>query len=389
MEKQTLYNVVWVDDNIDTLTADIHNKRLLSKKDINIIPAHTSVEFRDIMNMCYDRIDAVITDANFGKYSTDVDERDLSGFEDIKSCIEFFNTKREIPFYLCTGRPNLLEGNYMEYFRKNNRYFQRGDFPALLDKLVSEVQHINSPSYRIRKKYAKELKAASLIDGNEETLFHALMYEYSDDWKNTEDYFNPQRKIVERIFVKCKDLGIIPKGVSQLNNFSSFLRNEYQYFKVKEDCEIMPKPLVHSLEYFLNITQDGSHGDGDLKLGVDRFVRQKQNINLFRTVLYITMDLCLWYAEVENNDFRSNIQKWEIVKENFVHNGQIQLVEGKKVCGSYQIHFDCDLPVGSFILVKKTKNHDNNKIPFEYTNESGEVISVIHYVYTTDIVELF
>ena len=31
--------------------------------------------------------------------------------------------------------------------------------------------------------YAKELEAASLIEGNEETLFQALMYEYSDNWK--------------------------------------------------------------------------------------------------------------------------------------------------------------------------------------------------------------
>lgn len=389
METTTFYNVIWVDDEIDSLSRVIETKRELKRLGIKILIAHNSLEFRNLMDTCYDRIDAVITDANMGKYETSVNQRDLSGFEDIKSCIEKYNIKRDIPFYLYTGRPELLEGNYMEYFIENNRFFRKGELFNLLKQLVSEVQHINSSSYRIRKKYAKELKVASLIDGNEEALFHALMYEYSDDWKNTEDYFNPQRKIVERIFVKCKDLGIIPKGVSQLNNFSSFLRNEYQYFKVKEDCEIMPKPLVHSLEYFLNITQDGSHGDGDLKLGVDRFVRQKQNINLFRTVLYITMDLCLWYAEVENIDFRSNIQKWEIVKENFVHNGQIQLVEGKKVCGSYQIHFDCDLPVGSFILVKKTKNHDNNKIPFEYTNESGEVISVIHYVYTTDIVELF
>lgn len=389
METTTYYNVIWVDDEIDTLSSVIETKRKLKQLGIKILIAHNSSEFRYLMNQCYDRIDAVITDANMGKFKPIESERDLSGFEDIKNCIEKYNDRRDIPFYLYTGRPELLEGNYMEYFTVNNRFFRKGELFSLLEQLVSEVQHINSPSYRIRKKYAKELEAAALIEGNEETLFQALMYEYSDDWRNTEDYFNPQRKIVERIFDKCKDLGIIPKGVSQLNNFSSFLRNEYPYFKPKEDCEIMPKPLVHSLEYFLNITQDGSHGAGALKLEVDSFVRQKQNINLFRTVLYITMDLCLWYAEVKDNEFKSNVQKWDIVEENFIANGQIQLVEGKKVCGNYQIHFDCDLPIGSFILIKKTKNNNNNKAPFEYTNDKGEIINVIHYIYSSDIVELF
>ena len=390
METQiSVYNVVWVDDEIDTLLAPMETKRILKRNSIEIIKARTSLEFRDIMEKRYDSIDAVITDANFSKFLTsNVDERDLSGFEDIKSCIEKYNVKRDIPFYLYSGRGEYLAERYefagMEYFQENGRNFSKGELPQLLENLRTDVEHINSASFRIRKKYAKELVAASLIPENEEALFTALLYEYSEDWKNTEDYFNPQRKIVERIFVESKKRGIIPSGLTQLNAFSSFLNNRHQLFCVSGGNVIMEKPLAHSLEFFLNITQDGSHGDGDLKLSVDKYVREKRNINLFRTILYITMDLCLWYAEVVNNTFDENIAKWN-VKDNcqFEFIGEVRNENGKIVCGNYSLKGD-DLVVGKRIGIKSSIE---NRFPFTYYCD-GKEITVDKFAIRKNIVDL-
>ena len=96
-----VYNVIWVDDEIDTLISDMGTKRCLMSNGIKIIPAHSAIELREIMEISYDRIDAVITDANMPKYGDKPkNERDLSGFEDVKSCVERYNQKRDIPFYL-------------------------------------------------------------------------------------------------------------------------------------------------------------------------------------------------------------------------------------------------------------------------------------------------
>lgn len=377
METQiSVYNVVWVDDEIDTLLAPMETKRILKRNSIEIIKARTSLEFRDIMEKRYDSIDAVITDANFSKFLTsNVDERDLSGFEDIKSCIEKYNVKRDIPFYLYSGRGEYLAERYefagMEYFQENGRNFSKGELPQLLERLRADVEHINSASFRVRKKYAKELAAASLIPENEEALFTALLYEYSEDWKNTEDYFNPQRKIVERIFVESKKRGIIPSGLTQLNEFSSFLNNRHPLFRISGDNVIMEKPLAHSLEFFLNITQDGSHGDGDLKLSVDKYVREKRNINLFLTILYITMDLCLWYAEVASKPREDNLLKWEIKEDcKFEYKGEIRFENGQFVCGNYLLQ-GRDYEVGRTIGIKSSLD---NKYPFTYKVGDSEII---------------
>ena len=80
MEDLNIYNVIWVDDEIDELLSPVEIKRLLRNQGIHIEPAHNSTEYREIMEHNYDRIDAVITDANMARSSDNPrNERDLSG----------------------------------------------------------------------------------------------------------------------------------------------------------------------------------------------------------------------------------------------------------------------------------------------------------------------
>lgn len=394
METQKLvYNVIWVDDEIDSLISDMATKRCLKLNGIEVIPAHNALELREKMDVCYDRIDAVITDANMSKREdTPKNDRDLSGFEDVKSCIEKYNLKRDIPFYLYSGRGEFLSERYgnegLEYFEANNRIFSKGELDNLLKQLREEVEHINSLSYRIRKKYYKELEAASIIKGNEDFIFEALMYDYSEDWSNTYDYFNPARKVIERIFDSCKRIGIIPQ-LAELNSFSNFLQNKDSIFEIKEDCVIMPKPLVHSLEYFLNITQDGSHGAGDLKLEVDTYVRNSKNINLFRAILYIAMDICLWYKDVCGQSKDYNFAKWQLKEDcKFEYTGIVKNIDGKLVCGECLLHNkDVEYAEGDEVGIRlyKGKALNENKYLFSYNDGETEV-SVSKFAYANNVV---
>lgn len=325
--ERSLCNVIWVDDQIEDICPEIGLgglKRQLRMYNIEVIgKAHTFIEFKGLMDICRDRVDAVITDANFNDVSRAVAKNDdFKGLIKMIGVIESCNEKRDIPFYLYSGKEEYFnfQNGELDYFNINGRRFKKGDFEKMFKKIREDVEHINSPSYRIRKKYAKELEAAKLIDGNEECLMNALLYDYSEDWKNAEDYFTPIRKITEAIFDECKRCCIIPP-INELNAISRFLNSgQYESYRVIGDGEIMPKPLARSFWYFLDITQDGSHKKGDLKLRVDKYVRETKNINLFRTVLYIAMDLCLWYKkvrdEVESPDFAP---KWERVKNEDVN----------------------------------------------------------------------
>lgn len=392
METQpTVYNVLWVDDQIDSLTSDMSAKRLLREFKVRIIKAHHAAEYRNLMDIYYPIIDAVITDVNFNKdQSIAKGDRDTSGFENVRSSIEKYNEQRVIPYYLLSAKGQMIEEKYddesLEYFIQGGRKFASTQLRELLEKLTSEVDHIQSPSFRIRNQYALEIEAAGIIPEVQDTLIYGLLYEYSDSWTNTQDYFTPARKIVERIFTECKNKRVLP--TANLNDVKHLLKNDKnrKFFMIKSGCEIMPKALIHSLEFFLDITQDGSHSYDDLELGVDSYVRKVRNINLYRSILSIAMDMCLWYKEVYNN-IDSYLDHWEIDKRTIEDYGIVSEMKTERGdillrCNNYQLHNDCKCVPGQSIGIKKSSE---NKRKRQILASEG-IVMIDRYVYPGDIV---
>ena len=306
---QTVFNIIWLDDQIDIFYKD--SKKILRDEGIKVLDqgAHDVEEFEKQIQKYRYVVDAVVTDANINLKV----KEDFSGLVRVSYLIE--NNKRPVPFFVYTGHGSLMRDNvykdiidkYVDVFEK-----QKGIEP-LINAIKETVLKVNSKEFRIHNKYKKELEAASLISGNEDVLMKALLYEDAGDWSNTEIYFNSMRSVADSIFSACKREKIIP-DVGDLNQISRFLRNndknDNETYVILQ--EIMPKPLARGLWYFLNITQDASHNKDELELKVVKYVQETQNINLFRSVLYIAMDLCLWYAkckeELNAPDYK---RKWE------------------------------------------------------------------------------
>lgn len=398
MEMQkNVYNIIWIDDDIDSFLGEKVLETLEGKGFHFLGIAHTYGEFVSLMEMFSDRVDAVITDANFNVTSlSPKSEKDLSGLEKVRESIAFYNSKRDIPFYLCTGRGPVLAEKYedgqLDYFYDNHRYFTKSQLSKMFEQIKMDVEHINSPSFRIRNKYAKELKAASLIESNEGCLMNALLYESSKDWKNTEDYFNPLRKIVERILEECKKKQIVPKNLG-LSGWKRFLENKDNIFCLKDpEEEIMPKPLVHSLDFLIPIIQDGSHGEGDLNLEVDSFVKSTKDINLFRSALFITLDLCLWFEKYSASMSKQK-QKWNIRKDAFICIGKVSLRECSDgnyrfVCKNYLLGDSKNNEFSEGDTIGIIREIGKNNHPFEYYCEDGGKIKVDKYTITKNIVKL-
>lgn len=293
------YNVIWVDDEVDMICEE--SKRLLHKYKIGVIgQAHTAQEFHEIIKHKIDRVDAIITDANFGNKEIDLidNKNTLRGLRDIERNIERIREIREIPFFLYTGRFDLLDDkddDEFRYFKETNRIFKKENGPnELFNQICLDVEHINSLEFLIRNRYSNELEAAKCIKDNEEDLFEALKYDFSKeiDSQKTATYFNVLRKIVERIFWRSINHKIIAP-IRSLNAWSKFLQNKDENYEIIDSIEIMPKALVNSLKYLLDITQDGSHSTSSCF--VDKYIRDNGGINIFRSALHITMELCLWY----------------------------------------------------------------------------------------------
>ena len=117
----------------------------------------------------------------------------------------------------------------------------------------------------------------------------------------------------------------------------------------------MPKPLAESLFYFLKITQDGSHDDFDMSLGVDKYVRETQNINLYRTILYIAMDLLLWYKGISEYNWEDEEQVWEGI---YIFTGEVSQLPGKYTLytGKYELQSkDTELKAGDIVGIIKSE----------------------------------
>lgn len=369
-----VYNVIWADDEVDMYYRDVIVQKTLEKVGVHIIDvAHTSTELREKLSEYEDIVDAVITDGNYDKRKTsDIEEsRTTSGLVDTISLIKEFNRKRIIPFYLYTGKGKMLQERFtdgeLEYFEKRDRIFEKGTFKELLKRICIDVEAINSPSFRIRNKYAAEFKAASLIDEATENLERGLLYLYEENaWKNTQDYFNPARKIVERIKGSCCKMNLLPPHLS-LNVMSKLFSgiSECGYW-LKEP--LMEKPLAESLHFFLKITQDGSHDDDDMSLNVDQYVRETKNINLYRTVLYIAMDLLLWHKRMHEKYSDNHERLWD---SNFIYEGRVCKHSSRNMfyTGEYQLDKDVSINVGDWIGILKG---DVNKHPI------GEIKSFVY-----------
>lgn len=347
--EQTVFNIIWLDDEIDTLY-NRHKKELLDDG-IKVLDkgAHNVEEFEQQIQKHRNFVDAVVTDANLNLKVKD----DFDGLIDVSYLIKKYNKERSIPFIVFTGRDNIFEKVHNKTIGQFDAIISKQDdrgIEALISMIKNIVLKVNSKEFRIHNKYRNEIEAASLIPGNKESLINALLYEYSEDWENTKDYFNPMRKIADSIFSACKREGIIP-DVGDLNKISTFLdKNNHETYSITE--EIMPKPLARALWYFLDITQDASHDKDGLRLKVSEYVRENQNINLFRSVLYIAMDLCLWYQkckeEMNSSDYhrkwerRDNINSSENTKEerhlqHYEYEGVVKkdAATGRYYCGNF------------------------------------------------------
>lgn len=359
-----VYNVIWADDDIDSFRMDDVTIRIMKSEKVRLLDfAHTSTELREKLNEWDDMVDAVITDGNFDRKRTVDILKSTSGLSDVLSFINEYNRKRFIPFFLYTGKKALLKEKFtdgeLEYFENRERIFEKGNFKAMLLRIKEDVDHINSPEFRIHNKYAREFEAAKLIEEASENLQRGLLYLYEDNsWKNVQDYFNPARKIVERIMKKCKEKNLLPQEIS-LNNASRMFSGLDCGYSFKK--EIMPKPLAESLFYFLKITQDGSHDDFDMSLGVDKYVRETQNINLYRTILYIAMDLLLWYKGISDYNWGDEEQVWE---GNYIFTGEVSQLPGKNTLytGKYELQSkDTELKAGDIVGIIKSETSRYSK----------------------------
>jgi hypothetical protein len=314
-----VYNVIWADDECDTLKKDAAIRKLFDDKRIEVLKyVATSEALKDAIECYKDKIDAVIVDGNFSKGEVEyVESDDISGLIHTISFIELFNVKRDIPFFLYTARKILLQeickNGEIDYFIKTERLIQKGNIDKLADKIIKDVDHIHSVEFMVKKRYQSLINIAKNVDKQCAENFHQFLLDEARDknFDKSVDMFNQLRGIMEQIMERCREYNIVPEDVRTLNNFKTFFnytsrkdkdKDKRVYFWLgyggyKPTDVAMPKAIGYSINSLIDIIQDGSHKIQNLNLGVSEYVQESQSPFLFRSCLYQVMDIIRWYND--------------------------------------------------------------------------------------------
>ena len=369
---KNVYNIVWADDEIDDLL-DKDTIEELETKGFKIVgQAHDGEELEIILSKP-EMVDAVIVDANFNESDVEIgSERDTSGLDYARG-LYLHTLKKSIPFFLFTNRSDELlreiyrnNPKFLEDFPRHKRWFNKsgqGEYDELFEAIRAQVDEIKSPSFVIRNKYREEFEAAKLMPRAENLLLKGMLSEVTNDLSNEAivECFTPVRMICENIIDQCQAREYIPY-ISSLNSICDFLRlKEVEGFKLT--TPIMHKTLVSSLDYFLSITQDGSHDKSSLPLEVIDYVRRRNNNNLYRAMLYIVMDLLLWYKDlIDKNPEPKGLWTgaYEAIGKVCAKMNGERLVY--TVNGEYQIEDNGEIKDGSEVFIIKSVP---SRYPFE------------------------
>jgi hypothetical protein len=382
--KKRLYNVIWADDKTSVYNTQGEDNELvdiLNLKGIRIIDtARNAEELAEKLEKRLSWVDAVITDANYlslgdvPKY-----ESQLSGFYDTAKLFKSLGKSgNKIPFLVWSGRSigfieeRCIEDGYqklefLEYIKENDLYFNKTDseLDYLFDKLIMEVDRINTPEHQIRVRYYDAFEAASLIDGAEDELLKCLLLDFNHEALPdvVKDRFNAIRRVFEKMYTECKKSGLLPR--MPLNSIPKLLSKEAYPFELIEGEHPMHRALIEAFSYFLSVVQDGSHEDGDLNLGVLDYTQMSHSQNLLQSAVNIMMDLLIWYRwaskEYEGRKF------W---KGNYKADGYVEQIIKPKfpgghyffISGMYTFEQNDTNPaeVGDFIGVKNWEEDRKN-----------------------------
>jgi len=316
-----MYKVLWIDDQYkDTemiqFAIEADNEGL-------ILEGYPSFEEGfEVLERKLEHFDVILLDGLFfEKKGQEAGTEDESGIGMAIAKINELKNRKVFPWFVLSGKDkftkgenSLLKANRAKCFDKTN--------PSDVVKLFEEMKLAASqqPEAQLKFKYADLLETCSdqLIGTEHFARLFALIthIENIEKLANTEDMLNPIRKIIERMFTQMADRGVIPEPIISnkgwINGSSLFLANKHSNYE--HLSEITPPLVSENIHRLLNIIQDASHGEGELRLKVDQYLKTAQSDFLYRSCVFLLFDLLLWFKEfMENNpDKDANKARWKI-----------------------------------------------------------------------------
>lgn len=270
---QKHYNILWIDDQWEEQQAFI---RYCSNHEIYITPFALEKDGMQAFESMIDYWDGVILDAKGLTES----EKEVASLSSLRAAVDRLNrlsSKRDVPYYILTGQPDLISSeNFQQLF--GNFYIKDNDeseanlikdIKLRADELIETRvrQEFQSPCVFIKEnspeKYHELIEALKAFKGYPSTCIL--------ESKNPNDY----RQYLEVLCEKCYQKGILPKSIAKGASL-----NECMRFLWDSSISYVPAGIKSLLRFADDYTQKGSHYYLQYKLEYIHIVGISAIINL-------------------------------------------------------------------------------------------------------------
>lgn len=315
-----MYKVLWIDDQYKD--SEMIQFAIEADNEGLVLEGFPSFEEGfEALERNMEHFDIILLDGLFfEKKEQEAGTEDEAGIGMAIAKINELKNRKVFPWFVLSGKDkftkgenSLLKANKAKCFDKTN--------PSEVVKLFQEMKLAASqqPDAQLKFKYADLLESCSsqLLGIEHFSRLYALVkhIENIEKLDDTEDMLNPIRKIIERMFTRMAEKGIIPEAIISnkgwINGSSLFLANKHSDY---EHLAEITHPLISENIYrLLNVIQDASHGDGELKLRVDQYIKSMQSDYLYRSCVFLLFDLLLWFKDFmeKNPDKETNKTRWK------------------------------------------------------------------------------
>ena len=313
------YTVLWIDD--------IFNKdfdRLAYQNGIKLVHFKTSLEGMSSLELGLktNTYDAVILDGLAYDKSED-EEHSIDGLINSLNIIDKLKQSKWFPVYIFTGELNKLEykGDVKWIKKYNVPIVTKGvDNKGFIDDLIAAIEEQEITNLKNKYTNAFSVCDDSYIGSKEFARVHQLIkdIENPDNISNQQDALLPMRKVLEAIFKKLNNIGLIPdeiqNGQGAINGASYFLAGTNRDYNYKE--ELIHPVIAESIRHLLSLTQDASHNEGT-KLGADTYLSNTTNTYLYQSLCFSLLEVLNYIKSfIDNNSNNTvNQSKWEAIEK--------------------------------------------------------------------------
>ena len=385
MEQKEDYNVIWIDDEWDTIGKafiQICEKR----HKIHIKPFKTRREGMDALERNLKFWDGVILDAKAFNNSSINEVADVDALYEAIRQIERLKAKRHIPYFVLTRQPDLMDDRM---FEKSVGKFYKKDAEGQ-SKLIADLKEEvgNTPRHQLKMQYNDVMERLYSLDieAGEDVLNILEAMHHPNQHPDFEpvNYYNKLRKILEWNFREANKYGIIPDeciedGVVNLNQsccYLSGLNCDHIHLRYGDETKkerIVPKHIKDMMFLVLYLGNIKSHTAKLPKDDINRLERYlKDEVKNSRYLIFSlalqTCEITMWLGRYmdEHPNKEENLEKCTKLEVPYQEKKENNI----EMCGVIELH-DGVYHIGSSICL--------NPIFVKQQNWLGKKVKIVKY----------